>query len=126
MVLKDLNFHIINSLPIPRPKRNNPYWQRVVEISGRLSAYDERYSEWADKVEVAWGPLDREEKDDMVDELDAIVAHLYGLTESQLIHIFETFHLGWDNTDSSRGRRPTFRASLENTVIHYQRWTPSH
>jgi hypothetical protein len=31
-----------------------------------------------------------------IDMLDAVVAHLYGLTEKQLVHIFETFHEGWD------------------------------
>jgi hypothetical protein len=35
----------------------------------------------------------------MVAELDAIIAHLYGLTEKQLVHIFETFHEGWDYDD---------------------------
>ena len=29
-------------------------------------------------------------------KLDAEVAHLYGLTERQLVHISETFHEGWD------------------------------
>ena len=32
----------------------------------------------------------------MIHELDAVVAHLYGLAEKYLIHIFETFHEGWD------------------------------
>ena len=41
-------------------------------------------------------PLQESEKQDMVAELDAVVAHLYGLTEKQLMHIFETFHEGWD------------------------------
>jgi len=32
----------------------------------------------------------------MIAELDAVVAHLYGLSPKQLVHIFETFHEGWD------------------------------
>ena len=36
---------------------------------------------------------------DRVCELDAAVAHLYGLTEKQLVHIFDTFHEGWDYAD---------------------------
>ena len=32
----------------------------------------------------------------MIFEIDALVSHLYGLNEKQLIHIFETFHKGWD------------------------------
>ena len=35
-------------------------------------------------------------KDEMIFEIDALVSHLYGLNEKQLIHIFETFHKGWD------------------------------
>lgn len=32
----------------------------------------------------------------MISELDAPVAHLYGLDETQLVHIFETIHEGRD------------------------------
>jgi len=47
----------------------------------------------------------------MVAELDAVVAHLYGLTERQLIHIFETFHEGWD-----------YGERLESVLKHYRAW----
>ena len=40
----------------------------------------------------------------MIHELDAVVAHLYGLNEAQLVHIFETFHEGWDYHAAARGR----------------------
>ena len=39
------------------------------------------------------------ERSDAIAELDALVAHLYELTEGQLLHIFETFHRGWDYTE---------------------------
>jgi hypothetical protein len=29
-------------------------------------------------------------------ELDALVARLYGLSRSQVEHVFSTFHRGWD------------------------------
>ena len=35
----------------------------------------------------------------MIHELDAVVAHLYGLSEAQVGHIFETFHEGWDHDE---------------------------
>ena len=53
-----MDFHIFNALPIPRPTRDNPLWQRVVALSGRLAAVDERYAEWAAAVGVDYGPLD--------------------------------------------------------------------
>ncbi len=103
-----VNFFILNPFPIPRPERNDIFWQRAVELSGRLACPDERYSEWAEAVGVACGPLEEKTKQEMVDELDAIAAHLYKLDESELIHIFETFHQGWD-----------FRPRLERVLQYY-------
>lgn len=48
----------------------------------------------------------------MIHELDAVVAHLYGLNQKQLTHIFETFHEGWEY-------KPRLKATLE----HYRLWT---
>jgi hypothetical protein len=107
----DLNFHIFNPLPVPRPSRSDPLWVRTVEIAGRLAAQDSRLRKWASSVGVAYGPLDKDEKDDLIHELDAVVAHLYGLTEHQLRHVFETFHEGWD-----------YVARLEATLRHYRAW----
>jgi hypothetical protein len=92
----NVNFFIFNPFPVPRPLRDDPLWQRVVSLSGRLAAPDERFADWADAVGVECGPLDPIEKQIMIDELDAVVAHLYGLDTDQLTHIFETFHEGWD------------------------------
>jgi hypothetical protein len=47
-------------------------------------------------VGVAHGKLPEDEKQDMIAELDAFAARLYGLGERQLVHVFETFHKGWD------------------------------
>ena len=37
--------------------------------------------------------LDSDQREQFLYELDAIAAHLYGLTEDQLIHIFKTYRL---------------------------------
>ena len=107
----NLTYFILNPFPIPRPSRESVLWQRVVELAGRLACPDERFSEWAHKVNVACGPLDEAEMEDHIHELDAVVSHLYGLSESQLIHIFETFHEGWD-----------FESRLSGVMHHYQAW----
>lgn len=107
-----MNYHIFNALPVPRPTRDNPLWQRVVALAGRLAAVDERYAEWADAVDVEYGALKPDEKDDMIHELDAVVAHLYDLNENQLTHIFETFHEGWD-----------YRHRLDGVLKHYKNWS---
>lgn len=106
-----LSPHILYSLPIPRPARDNPLWQRTVALSGRLAAVDQRYADWAAAVGVDYGPLEPGVKEDMIFELDAVVAHLYGLNADQLKHIFHTFHVGWD-----------YRARLRAALAHFERW----
>ncbi len=107
----NVNFFIINPFPIPRPARDDPLWQRTVLLAGRLACPDERFAEWAEAVGVIHGPLAADEKEDMIHELDAVAAHLYGLGERQLIHIFETFHEGWD-----------FGSRLEGVLHHFRAW----
>lgn len=108
----NVSLYILNTFPVPRPERTNPLWKRVVELAGRLAAVDDRYAEWADAVGVEYGPLDLDEKDTMIFELDAVVAHLYGLSEDQLTHIFKTFHEGWD-----------YKPRLNAVLTHYRRWS---
>lgn len=106
-----LNFFILNSLPIPRPPRSSPLWQRTVALAGRLAAPDKRFAHWAKAVGVAHGKLHPDEKQDMIHELDAVVAHLYGLSERQVRVIFETFHEGWD-----------YEERLRETLRHFAAW----
>ncbi len=106
-----VTYHVINPFPIPRPERANPAWQRVVELAGRLASPDERFAAWAKAVGVACGAIDDAERTDMIHELDAVVAHLYGLDEGQLVHIFETFHEGWD-----------CQARLDGVLRHFAMW----
>jgi hypothetical protein len=106
-----LNFHIFKNLPVPRPPRDDPLRQRVVEISGRLAAVDDRYADWADEVGVEYGPLSEEEKQDKIYELDAVVAHLYGLSREHIEVIFETFHDGWD-----------YEERLDSVLDYYASW----
>lgn len=105
-------FYILNSMPLPDFDYPEPKVSRLVLISGRLAAVDDRYSEWAAEVGVPVGSVtDDEIKNDLVAELDALVALLYGLDESQVTHIFETFHRGWD-----------YKPRLEAVLGYYAKW----
>ena len=105
----NLNFFILNPFPVPRPGRNSVLWQRVVQLAGRLACPDNRFSAWAETVGVECGSLAADEKEDMIYELDAVVARLYGLNKSQLVLIFETFHKGWD-----------YQTRLDGVLRHYR------
>src|SRR5262249_10850376 len=98
-------------LRVPNPRQNPGLAKRVVHLSGRLAAPDARFAEWAEAVGVACGPLPDSQKQDYIHELDAVVAHLYGLDEKHLVHIFETFHEGWN-----------YEERLRATLKHYLAW----
>lgn len=107
-----LNFHIFNWLPVPAHVPESALVRRVVAISGRLAAVDERYADWAADVGVAIGSVTSQaEKDDLIAELDALVSLLYGLSEDHVEHIFATFHRGWD-----------FGDRLDAVMTHYAAW----
>ncbi|MDL0123399.1 Eco57I restriction-modification methylase domain-containing protein, partial [Halobacterium salinarum] len=106
-----VNYHILNAFPVPRPGNNSPLKERAVEISGRLAARDDRYADWADEVGVDYGPIDEANELEKIYELDAVVAHLYGLTRKQVEVIFDTFHEGWD-----------YEERLERVLDYYASW----
>ena len=106
-----LNFHIFNSLPIPRPEldlgpgqhRKLRLRDRVIQIAGRLATADPDrpgFREWAAAVSVEPGSVASEaEKQDLIAELDAVVALLYDLEEDDLAVIYDTFHAGADYSE---------------------------
>ena len=114
----NMNHHIINNFPIPRPSRADPLRLRVIELAGLLACQDARLQAWATTIGVASAPLDEVKKQEMTTELDAIAAHLYGLSRTQLTHIFATFHEGWQS-------RPDYKPTLAQTLAHYDAWHTS-
>ncbi|MBI1900484.1 MAG: hypothetical protein HYS13_05130 [Planctomycetia bacterium] len=118
-----VNFFILNPFPVPRPPPADRLWQRVVALAGRLAAVDDRYAAWAGAVGVECGPLEAREKLDLICELDAVVAHLYGLEERHLAHIFETFHEKWQpGTSCDHPTLGDYNARLAATLRHFRAW----
>ena len=103
VIERHVTYNHFNSLPIPRPSANNPYRLRTVEVAGRLAtakADHTGFRDWAAAVGVAPGSVHSEsEKQDLIAELDAVVAHLYGLDEDDLAVIYDTFHAGADYSE---------------------------
>ena len=104
----NLLIYIVNSFPIPGEE--GTLFNQISSISGRLASPDERFADWAEAVGVEYGPLDDDTKNAMINELDALVAKAYGLDRDDLIHIFETFHEGWD-----------YQPRLDATLEHFDR-----
>ena len=95
-----LTFEQLGLLSIPDPGEGDSIRDRVVEISGRLAAVDERFASWAAEVGVPVGSANNEAiKQDLIHELDACVALLYGLDDDDLAVIYETFSETVDYTE---------------------------
>ena len=110
----NMTFAQLNSLTIPDPGTCHPARDRVVEVAGRLAAVDDRFTEWAEAVGVPVGSVtDEATKQDLICELDACVALLYGLDEDDLEVIYTTF-------DEKR----TDRYSEHHAAVltHFRRW----
>ena len=109
-VEKHLDYYIFNGIPIPE-KKGGRLSERATELAGRLAAVDDRYADWADTVGVDSGPLNENTKQEKIYELDAVVAHLYGLSREHVQVIFETFHDGWEHEER-----------LERVLEYYGDW----
>jgi hypothetical protein len=104
-----MNFQILNGLPVPACDIRETRVMKLVENSARLAAVDERYEVWAKAVGVETGSVSEREKDLVIAENDALVAHLYGLSRQQVEHMFKTFQRGWD-----------FTSRLQNVLKSYE------
>lgn len=106
-----MTFEVLMPMPLPRPPADDPRRARLVDLAGRLAAKDDRYAEWAEAVGVPVGSVTSPiQQADMEAEIDALVAHLYGLSRPQVEHVFATFHRGWD-----------FRPRLDAVLAHFDR-----
>jgi len=110
-VQANMNYHILNSLRVPRVSTESELRKQLVELAGRVAAQNEQYSEWANNVGVDYGPLDKDKELEMIYEIDALVSHLYTLSQDQVRTIFETFHEGWDYEDR-----------LKSVLRYYEKW----
>ena len=82
----------------------------MASLAARLSCIDDRYADFAREVGVEVGPIPPDERSDMEAEIDALVAHAYGLSENDLRVIFRDF--------TERAVPPAYR---ERVVEHYRR-----
>lgn len=88
MVESHVTVEFMRSVPVPRPAADDSRRKRVIEIAGTLAAVDERYAAWASAVGVSVGKIGAG-RNEVLAELDAIIASLYGLTRDDVGLIFE-------------------------------------
>lgn len=106
-VTTTLNFFYLYQLPVPRMNAKHPAVQPIVERAARLVCTAPEFDDLATeifgkgKTSRHIGATEPSERVRLRAELDALVAHLYGLTESEFTHILSTFPLVSDDTKSA-------------------------
>lgn len=86
-----LDFFMLESLVLPALDKENHI--NIAKVAARLSAVDERFSEFAQAVGVDVGPLSDEERQRLRVEIDALVARAWDLTADDLELMFTDFTL---------------------------------
>jgi hypothetical protein len=101
-VTTTLNFFYLYQLPIPRLKAKDTAFAPIVSRAARLTCVSPEFDTLAKEVGLKrHQPLDPAERARLRAELDGLVAHLYGLTEEEFVHILGAFPLVDDATKSA-------------------------
>jgi hypothetical protein len=93
-VTTTINFFYLHQLPIPRLTASDSTFAPIVSRAARLTCVSPEFDALAKEVGMKrHRPLDAAERARLRAELDGLVAHLYGLTEEEFVHILAAFPL---------------------------------
>ncbi|MBA4124823.1 MAG: ATP-binding protein [Acidobacteria bacterium] len=95
-VSENLSMFYIYSLPVPRLIESDKEFAPIVSRAAKLICTSPEFDDLAKEVGLeSWknGVTDEIERQRLRAELDALVAHLYGLTEEEFTYILTTFPL---------------------------------
>jgi hypothetical protein len=95
-VTTNLTFVTLYQLPVPRIDETNAAFEPIASRAARLICTTSEFDGLAKEVGLKshrQGVTDAVERAKLRAELDGLIAHLYGLTESEFAHILSTFPL---------------------------------
>ncbi len=95
-ITNHLNMFYVYQMPVPRLTEKDPPFAPIVERSARLICTTPEFDALAKHVGLKShkdGATDPAQRAKLRAELDALIAHLYGLTEQEFAHILSTFPL---------------------------------
>jgi hypothetical protein len=93
-----LNQFILSQGPVPRLQSGNRFFDALVPRAARLTCTTPHFADlWQSVMGTPWEPpsgvTDPAARQRLRDEIDALVAHLYGLSRDDFAHILGTFPL---------------------------------
>jgi hypothetical protein len=114
-VATNVSLYHLYQLPIPRVSNSNPYFDAIVPRAARLTCTRPAFAAlWQEVMGGPWEPAkgatDPAERQRLRDELDAIVAHLYGLSRDDLAHILSAFPLVFPHNAAGQAKKEALLA----------------
>ncbi|MHB8627075.1 MAG: Eco57I restriction-modification methylase domain-containing protein [Aggregatilineales bacterium] len=121
-VAANINMFYMYQLPVPRLNPGNAYFDAIVPRAARLTCTRPEFAElWQSVMGEAWdiskGATDPAERQKLRNEIDAIVAHLYGLSRADFDHILGTFPLVFPDTDAGHAKRAVLLETVERMGV---------
>ncbi len=95
-ITNHLNMFYVYQMPVPRLTEKDPSFAPIVERAARLICTTPEFDALAKQVGLKShkdGVTDPQQRAKLRAQLDALIAHLYGLTEKEFTHILTTFPL---------------------------------
>ena len=113
---------IIQLLPLPRRPPGDPIFDAIVPRTARLTCTRAEFADlWQAVTGEAWTPAsgasDPAERQRLRDEIDALVAHLYGLSRAEFAHILGAFPLVFAEDAAGRARKAGLLAEYEKMAV---------
>ena len=95
-VITTINYPYVYHLPVPRITESHPDYKFLMISAAKLVCTDELYeSLWNEVMDSEWTPnsgiTDPNERTQIRSQIDAKIAHIYNLTETEFKHIIDTF-----------------------------------
>jgi Eco57I restriction-modification methylase/N-6 DNA Methylase len=110
-----MTLFLTKQLPLPRLTSGDPYFDAIVPRAARLTCTRPEFADlWRETMGNQWhesdAATDPAERQRLRDEIDALVAHLYGLSRDEFDHILGTFPLVFPDTNAGHARRDALLA----------------
>lgn len=118
----NVNLFYVLQLPFPRLNSGNPYFDAIVPRAAQLTCTRAEFADlWQEVMGEVWdeskGATDPAERQRLRDEVDALVAHLYGLARDEFNHILGTFPLVFPDTPEGQAKRERLLKTFDEKSV---------
>jgi hypothetical protein len=93
----DLTIELLTSMPIPEYDSSDVRCVELASLAASLAATDARFDAWAKANNVPVAEIfSATQKAQIIARIDRLVGELFGLEDSDLRHMFQTFQSSWN------------------------------